>query len=298
MERTIHIDPVKNPNLILTGDWHLRENIPECRMDNFWETQWKKVDFIAKLQYTYNCPIVHSGDLFNSWKPSPYLLASTIAHMPKQFYTVYGNHDLPQHSLELSNKCGIEVLKQSGHLTVLDGVHWKKEPGEITYDLGLKRKVLFWHVMTYTGGTPWPGCIDLRADEVLQKYNGYDLIVTGHNHKPFTAQWEGRLLVNPGSITRQKADQMNAQPCVYLWYEETNTVKPVYLPIDDNVVSKEHIKRKETHDERLYTFVQKLNGDWGGVIILEEHLRRLLLENEVRKEVEEIAYKAIEIEKV
>jgi len=286
------------PDAILTGDWHLREDTPECRTDNFWETQWKKVDFISELQRTYNCIVIHTGDLFNHWKPSPYLLASTITHIPKQFYTIYGNHDLPQHNLELSNKCGIEVLKQSGHLTVLNGVHWKKEPGEVLYDLGFKRKVLFWHVMTYTGGTPWPGCVDLRADEILQKYKEYDLIVTGHNHKAFTSQWEGRLLVNPGSITRQKTDQMNAQPCVYLWYEETNTVKPVYLPIEDDVVSKEHIRRKERHDERLYTFVHKLESDWEGIVTLEENLRRVLLENEVRKEVEDIVYKAIEMEKI
>ena len=101
---------MKNPTAILTGDWHLREDSPTCRTDDFWTTQWEKVDFVSDLQKKYNCQVIHSGDLFNHWKPSPYLLNKTMRHIPKEFYTVYGNHDLPQHNIELADKCGINVL--------------------------------------------------------------------------------------------------------------------------------------------------------------------------------------------
>ncbi|KKL99820.1 hypothetical protein LCGC14_1810530, partial [marine sediment metagenome] len=85
------------PDLILTSDWHLREDTPICRTDDFWSAQWNKVDQVMALQSKYDCPILHAGDLFHHWKPSPYLLSETIDHLQgSRFYTVYGQHDLPQ----------------------------------------------------------------------------------------------------------------------------------------------------------------------------------------------------------
>ena len=90
----------KNPNLIITSDWHLRETNPICRLDDFVEeTQWKKVNFISDLQKKYGCPVVHAGDLFDKWKPSPELLTKTMQHIPNDFHTIYGQHDLPNHNL-------------------------------------------------------------------------------------------------------------------------------------------------------------------------------------------------------
>ena len=58
----------------------------------------------SDLQQKYDCPVYHAGDLFDYWKPSPALLAKTMEHLPKDFYTAYGNHDLPQHNIELAYK--------------------------------------------------------------------------------------------------------------------------------------------------------------------------------------------------
>ena len=110
----------KKADAILTSDWHLREDTPICRTDNYWEVQWKKVDYISKLQKQYNCLVLHAGDLFDHWKPSPRLLREIILHIPDTFFTVYGQHDLPQHSLELTNKCGINVLQAANKLRVFE----------------------------------------------------------------------------------------------------------------------------------------------------------------------------------
>ena len=54
-----------NIDAILTGDWHLREDTPICRTDDFQTAQWEKVRIISDLQKKYNCPVIHSGDLFH-----------------------------------------------------------------------------------------------------------------------------------------------------------------------------------------------------------------------------------------
>lgn len=284
-----------NVTAILTGDWHLREDVPICRTDNFWETQWKKVDYISDLQKEYNCPVWHSGDLYNKWNPSLYLVAETIKHLPNQFYTAFGNHDLPQHNLELANKCGINLLAEAGKLTILGETHWNKEPTIGTWRMpNTDTLVSIWHVMTYTGKEPYPGCTDPKANALLRKYPQFKLIHTGHNHKTFIAELDGRLLVNAGSIMRQSADQEDFEPCVFLYYAESNTVEAVYLPIEEGVVSREHIEKLEQRDSRIEAFISRLNTDWEGGISFEENLDRLLKENKIKESIRIIAYKAIE----
>jgi len=283
------------PTAILTSDWHLREDQPVCRTDCFWGEQWKKVQFIRKLQEEYQCPVIHAGDLFNHWKPSPYLLSLTILSLPKDFFTIYGNHDLPQHNLELANKCGINTLSAAKTLQIPDGCHWNGDPNKgsfIHYHL-FERSVLVWHVMTYQT-KPWPGCTDPMAAKLLRKYPQYDLIVTGHNHKPFVEEHEGRLLVNPGSLTRQEADQIDFKPRVYLWYEKENKVKSVYLPIEQGVITREHIEKIEERDGRIEAFISRLDEDWEAEMNFEENLERFAKTNKIRSKVMDIVYKAID----
>jgi N-acetylmuramoyl-L-alanine amidase len=42
-----------------------------------------------KLQEKHQCPVFHAGDLFDYWKPSPWLISKAIEHLPDKFYTIY-----------------------------------------------------------------------------------------------------------------------------------------------------------------------------------------------------------------
>lgn len=316
----------KTPQLIITSDWHLREDTPVCRTDNFWEAQWRKVDFVKELQERYGCPVIHAGDLFHHWKPSPYLLSETIKHIPDMFHTVYGQHDLPQHSHELANKSGVYTLAQAGILEILYECHWGQQPTNgctfltrkdeegwkeiskvksirpptsfkqalpLTSELKVPR-ILVWHKLVYKGAKPFPEARDGQAIEILHKYPQFDLLIFGDNHQAFTATYGKQLLVNPGSLTRQAADQVDFEPRVYLWYAETNTVEPVYLPIDEGVISREHIERKEERDGRLEAFISRLNTEYKTEISFEDNLRAFEQANTVNTKIMSIIYKAIE----
>jgi DNA repair exonuclease SbcCD nuclease subunit len=306
-----------NPSLILTADWHLRADTPLCRTeDEFQVAQWSKVLFVKKLQKKYKVPVLHAGDLFNHWKPSPWLLSKTMEYLPAQFYTIYGNHDLPQHNINEQDKCGIFALETAGKLTLLDGVHWGEKPkvpndplsfGRPSFtteyidpdyndpEITLTRRILVYHVMTYQGKTPWPGCTDPKAGGLLRKYSDYDLILTGHNHKAFTETHEGRLLVNPGSLTRQDADQFDFRPRVYFYYAHDNSIKAVELPSIEGVVIRAHIERDHERSERIDAFISKLSGTFEAGLNFEENLERFFQKNAVRKTEKEIIYKALEL---
>jgi len=268
----------------------LREDTPTAFTGNFQLEQWGVVTFIANLQQQYNCIVYHAGDLFNNWKPSPWLITMAMRHLPDNFYTIYGNHDLPQHNLELADKCGINVLQEAGKLTVLNGIHWGQTPPENS-----SAKMMMWHVMTYQGKKPWPGCTDPMAASLLRKYPQHDLILTGHNHKTFVEEHEGRVLVNPGGITRQASDQIDFKPCVFLWYADTNRVEPVYLPYTEGAISREHIDVIEERDARIDAFISKLNSDWDVSLSFEDNIESFCQANNIREPIKEIIYKALEV---
>jgi predicted phosphodiesterase len=285
----------KEPDAILTADWHLREDTPTCRTDDFWEAQWGKVDQVTSLQIEYGCPVIHAGDLLDNWRASPYLLSTCIKKIPENMWSIYGNHDLPQHSINLAEKTGIMTLVNAKRISILDECHWLATPTTATlFFPSTGRNMLVWHVMTWEDKNPIPGGSDPSAKQILKKYPECDIIVTGHNHATFVEEYEGRLLVNPGSITRQTADQENHRPCVFLWYEESNTVEQVFLKCSKGVVSRKHIEERENVDARIAAFVDKLNSEWQAGLSFEENLERFRKENKISKLVMDIIYKAME----
>jgi len=288
---------MKKPDLILTSDWHLREDTPICRTDDFWNAQWEKVQQISELQIKFDCSVIHAGDLFHHWKPSPYLLTETIMNLPRLFYTIYGQHDLPQHNWELRQKCGLYNLMKAGWLETLEFGHWGSNcPGNIFKDINHSfPPAAAWHKFVWDGKKlPWPDCKENTALEILKKYPQYDLIVTGDHHKPFAQEYKGRILVNPGCLTRQTSAYATHLPRVYLWYAETNTVKIHYLKIKKDVVSREHIEKGEERDKRIEAFVERLSTEWDEVMSFNENLERFFNDNRIRKDIKELVYKAID----
>lgn len=288
----------RTPTAILCSDLHIREDTPTCWVGDFQLEQWNALQFIKDLQIKYDCPVVCAGDFFHTWKASPWLLSKTIDHLPSEFYTILGQHDLQNHALPLVDKCGVYTLEKAGKLKILPWVHWGQTPevcknykGSI--DLGTSN-ILVWHHLTYQQ-KPFPGAEGGMAAGILRKYPQYDLILTGDNHQAFVEEYQGRLLVNPGSMTRQTADQADFRPRVYLWYAETNTVTPVYLPTQENAISRKHLDQKKERDERIEAFISKLDGDWEAEMSFEDNLERFFETNPTRGSIKEIIYKAIEI---
>jgi len=286
---------------ILTADWHIRESQPTCRTDDFEEAQWDMVMQVSTLQQKYNCPVLHAGDLFDHWKPSPGLISKCIEKLPDNFATVYGNHDLPQHSIELARKCGIYTLGTGHHINILEEGHEGQTPQNCNVTLpppNDDRKIYVWHKFVYIGKPPFPGAEqEAEGHWLLDTYPQFDLILTGDNHQSFVCKEEGRLLVNAGSLTRQNASQINYKPRVWLYNAKYNKVKPHYLkcPNGEDVISVEHLEEKKERDERILAFVEKLDTEWEADLDFLENLKKFELQNKVDKKVMEIIYKTVEM---
>lgn len=293
-----------SPTYILTADWHLREDTPVCRTDDFVTTQFRKMDFVADLQRKYCCPVLHAGDLFHKWKPSPWLISKTIEHLPEDFYTVLGNHDLPYHKVDEWQKCGVFTLFMAGSLHVLPFGHYgapfkrlvcnnEHIDRELDYD-----DVFVLHQFVcignegYTWTTPSDTVKALFRNEKLKRFK---LLLTGDNHIPFTrTTTSGRLLVNPGPLTRQTVK--DHAPRVYLYYHRTNEIRPVWIPCEDDAVDDSHIVDANNRDNRLDAFVEGLDTDWergGGFLV---NLRNYRKKNKVSDKVWGIIERSVEVE--
>jgi predicted phosphodiesterase len=278
---------MKEADAILVADIHIREDKPICRIDDFLIAQWGKLMEIEELRKKHNCIVLNAGDLFHKAKPSLWLLSKTLVCLPEQFYTVYGNHDLPNHSLNNSEHSGIYALEMAQAIHRLEGTHFGQTPTKPS--LTIKgRKILVWHVMTYKDILPYPGCTELTAKKILKKYPEYDLILTGDNHQTFVEKYKGRLLVNPGSMTRQTADQIDHRPVVWLYYADTNTVEPHYLTINAHSVTREHIEKTEERDNRISAFIKGLDTEFGAEISFERNLDVFLKTNRIKGRVKQI----------
>ena len=284
---------MKKVDAILTADWHLREDTPTCRTDNFWQTQWNKVEQVAQLQAEYDCPVLHSGDLFHNWKASPYLLAKSIRHLPDNFWTVYGNHDLPYHSMTQAEKSAVYTLSSAGALNVLKGCHFGGDPHKSVLTQFFNRPVLVWHKMVWHKDKPYPGVLSTdSATAILKKYGKIaDLILTGDNHRPFDIGDSDKRLVNPGPITRQTV--IDDSPRVYLWCDETNEIEIHWLEHNKDAVSREHIDFQKDRDERLGAFVERLDEGWEVELSYEKNLKSYAEANKVPNEIMEVVYDCI-----
>jgi len=295
----------RKPDAIFTADIHLREDTPVCRTDDFWAAQARKIAWLEGLQAKYGCPIIDAGDLFCHWKASPFLLQWAIAHMPGRFHTVAGNHDLPSHNLDMFDKSGLRVLEAAKVATVLfeedmvvdgfriHGFPWGTPLEPCAKVFKDRPNIAVCHIMTFSGRKPWPGCTDPGAGTLLKKLAGYDIVLTGHNHKTFIAEDNGRLLINPGSLMRTNADQADHKPCVFLWYAEDNSVEQVFVPIEEGVVSREHLDSVADRDERIEAFVTRLCGDIEIGLSFEKNLEEFFSKNRVRRGVKDLVWDAV-----
>ena len=270
---------MKKATAILTADIELRAFQPTCRIDDHWSAQERKIAWLRGLAEKHDCPILDAGDLFDKRckiNPSHWLLGWAIQNLPRPFYTIPGNHDLPGKSIDNYQNSAMAVLEGADVLSSVYNI-WDKSISRLDFYLegfawgqelmnapdSLKntpeyKKVALIHAMVYEEFEPFPGCDGYSAKEVMDLLPDFDLIVTGHNHQTFTREKGGRVLVNPGSLMRNDADQFDFKPSVFLWYAEDNSIERVFVPIEEGVIGREHIDIKKEKENRLDAFVEKL----------------------------------------
>src|SRR5690606_28843328 len=143
-----------------------------------------------------------------------------------EFYGVVGNHDLLYHSMDALNRTTMGILIKTGKYKLLSdqplvvdntyiyGYHFGQEIKHVP-----KRKtgtnIAIYHGMVMN--EPNDFYDGLIAGDILREFPEYDMIVTGDNHKQFITILDDRVLINPGSLKRDNADQVDHTPFIFTY---------------------------------------------------------------------------------
>ena len=287
---------IKKADLILSADWHLRPDTPICRTDNFWDAQEKKIDFILKLSKKHDCPILVAGDFGHKPQWKNWVLEWAINKFKDyNIVSIAGQHDLPGHRLADWDKSGIGVLHAAKAINFIQDPEWIDDILAYPFSWGQEIEkpdkneqtdiCVVHQMITNNDKKLWPGEDAPRANSLLKQFPEYNLILSGDNHIPFIEFYKNRLLVNPGSIMRSTAAQINHKPRVYLYYSSTNSIEAVYLPIEDGVVSQDHIKIKDDETARYESLVKNLKEDCDIDLSFENNIDKYLKKFRVEKAV-------------
>ncbi len=315
----------KQPSAILCSDIHLQFKQPVAWTSDYRKGQEETWKFICDLQKELSVndaiplAVLMGGDIFDThggalskWVP-PELISWAINHLPENIIAIPGQHDLPQHNMELYPRSALAALEAAGKVEVLlpgrdeteislgwgrnvliKGFGWDVDPVPFESSKDYERTIAMIHVMTYLPKQlPYPGCKADNTRKLMGKLEGFDLILTGDNHTPFIVDDGDQVLVNPGCIMRRTAAHIDYEPCVYLWYAEDNTVEAVKLP-KIGELTRDHVEAENVKNERLEAFVEHLASTEDLTIEFEPNLERFMAENDTSKAVQNRVWEIVD----
>jgi len=261
---------------LLTGDWHIDNNKPERRTDDYWNTVKNKISFIVDLAVEENAIVLQPGDFFNSHKANDFLKRWVIQKLRNKditTLTVFGQHDLRYHSSDIKNT-PLGVLQAAGVASILDSYPitysavdvygaswWENIPKPIDPK---PTNILVLHKMIIKDEKLWEGQEDAAMGNILLKSSGFDLILSGDNHSHFTISTKtGKHLVNAGSLLRTAIDQSDHVPTVYIYDSVKKTITPHEVPHKpfSEVFDLSKYEAEKERDEKLEAFMERITGE-------------------------------------
>lgn len=291
---------------IFVADMHLRFDTPECRTDDFVQSQITKLHWLSSLADKENALIVNSGDTFHKARPengNELLNKIIMPHLPIMV-GIAGNHDLLYHKMENIDKSlyGVFVDYRMAFTPIDTGEYYENDDdiiygfnfgSEITKpeDTEGNKTIAVYHGYVSKESGFISGKV---AKNMLIKNPEYDVILTGDNHETFVEEYQGRILINPGCFTRQTADKINHKPCVFLYDSETHKHEQIFIPIKNDCFDTDYLTIKKEKDERLDSFVETVNGDFEVGGNYQKNMDSYLLKNKTSDNVKDIIVECME----
>jgi predicted phosphodiesterase len=192
-----------------------------------------------------------------------------------------GNHDLPNHNLDLIEKSGLWTLEKAGKVKIIPcalgriGVFMIGE-----FEVGITHQLIN-HPQS-----------DTTAKDLLKRTD-VDLLITGDNHMTFVEEHKGKLLINPGSLSRQTAAQEEHKPCVFLYSISRGEYQSVSVPIEPDVIQREHLEKQEQREDRMERFMDSMKSGYEIGLDFPENMKTWLKKNRQSKTVNEMIWESI-----
>lgn len=223
----------KEPKVIaiFCSDLHLSLTPPPYRSaePDWFAAMLRPITELKRLQEKHNCPIFCAGDLFDKWYGGPKehsceLINWAIEHLPYML-CIPGQHDLPEHDIGQIERSAYWTLKKSGIIDTL----WSDDIrhvngclavqafpyGEEVFPCPLKKgdskghfRIALIHQYNWIPGAVYSEDApkNCHVDSSRKEFEGYDLVVSGDNHRPFLVNIGKGNFLNCGGFMIRKSD--------------------------------------------------------------------------------------------
>lgn len=277
---------------LVSSDWHLRSDKPRCRVDDWHETQVRKLEWLVELINSYKVPMLVAGDLLDSGSNTQYLENIVISILKKAEYpiiTIPGNHDLPYHSMKQLNKSTYWVLHQAGVIqdaSTVEGITGVSYGEVIPEGNG----ILMCHRLVFPSKPPEYLQNAISSKELLELYD-YDIILSGDNHQAFYTKHDGKTLINGGGLFRQDADKKFTNPKVYLY--DVGDISEIDVPINIEDVQQEYLLDEHERNTRINAFVEKVKVAHDIGLSFKDNMESTMNTMDVDSEVKELIFRGM-----
>lgn len=231
--------------LTCLSDPHLRHTNPISRSDNYAETCLRKLEQIVAFCNNRGSTLLIGGDIFD--KPdNPIWFVNRVIEVLNELesstYVIAGNHDLKYHNVENLKESSLWTLGEAvdnlylthtyqplGHNIRLHpypfGIEPDSAPTEGRYN------ILMLHTPIFEKEVPWFMSDAMTADQLVAKYPGFDLYVSGDIHQTCITD----KVINTGSMMRSTKAQKEHKPCFVTVDTETGEKEITYFDIEEDV---------------------------------------------------------------
>lgn len=260
--------------VILIADPHIFGKNPICRKDNLTQLQFEKIHEIIQASNKLKIPILCLGDLTDDPLISYSTVTSLVSILNESKYGMYfvvGNHDLIHHNIESFSSTALGVMSHA--LPML------KPMDSFEKDYNFKVDFCHWgNFIEERGGEVFVSHKPVVSQRMIDRFNllqnisseeyytfndfkphEYRLMLCGHWHRRYIFEEKGKKVINPGSLTRRKAN------------DDSRSTYPGYVVCD--LVSGSHslikLKCAKEYSE----------------VISEEHLQDVHSKKQISKEV-------------
>jgi len=290
------------------GDIHARSENPRSRIGDYCDILFDKIEYGLVLGGAEGCEYVAMpGDIFQTHRASNYVISRLIKLIKKynhlKFVGVIGNHDAPFHNLNLDN-CPINVLESSEALTVLNdkplkdncvhfyGASWGESIPDIQDHTAFNVLLIHKMIIKSEDEKIWHGQSSYITSRGMLAKNNFNLIIAGDNHQTILEEYNGKTLLNMGSLGRMTSSQTKFTPSVAIFDTDKNEYIIYKIPIKPakEVFNLEQIeKNRETGEinDKIREYVDLLGGnsemrEWDFVKNLDEFIKKHSVKQEVQ----------------
>lgn len=285
--------------LIVSGDQHLRIDLPLCRTES--EEDWKKfqrdrLDEVVIIANQYKADIAFTGDTLDVPRvPSEIvsMLILALQNLNGIAHFISGNHEKQyrrEANVETSSIGIIKALAGDNTGKIRYYVSDENIAGNrFEHSYRLNDEITLIHTLSFPSEDDVPfGCEAATPEELFAKYDTKYLFV-GDCHLAFHVEQKGRHIVSSGCMDVQTVKEMEYEPSVYFVDTDKDIVERIKLFHDPALCTKQHIVAKHERDASMEEALKAFEevGEMGS-LDYKKNLELYLQEHKVSSSIHDI----------